>query len=133
MLGRCLNPRHPEFRNYGGRGISVSPRWRAFTAFLDDMGPRPNGATLERVDVNGHYAPDNCRWATPAEQANNRRNNRFLEHDGLRLTVAQWARRLRCNRSALLHRLNAGWPVAEALAQPFSREAHGGRRRLLLP
>jgi hypothetical protein len=74
MLDRCTNPNHVYFRLYGGRGITVCDRWRSFENFLADMGLRPEGRSLDRVDPDGIYEPTNCRWATAVEQRRNRRD-----------------------------------------------------------
>lgn len=83
MLRRCYNPKNSNYRYYGGRGIQVCARWRGdFGAFLADMGPKPSSKhTLDRIDVDGHYEPGNCRWATLIEQANNKRK-RAVVTDG---------------------------------------------------
>lgn len=72
MLQRCLQKTHDKYPRYGGRGITVCSDWRTFTNFLKDMGERPKNKTLDRINVNGHYEPSNCRWATMKQQAKNK-------------------------------------------------------------
>jgi hypothetical protein len=84
MRLRCTNPNDKVFKHYGGRGISVCERWESFENFIADMGKRPSAAhSIEREDVNGNYTPDNCVWATQREQARNRRNTVYIEHEGV--------------------------------------------------
>lgn len=73
MKTRCLNPKHDQYPNYGGRGIKIHEPWLKFENFLEDMGERPYGKTLDRIDNNGNYEPSNCKWSTNKQQARNRR------------------------------------------------------------
>jgi hypothetical protein len=75
MFSRCQNPNHADYKNYGGRGIRVIRRWESYEDFMADMGPRPEGMTLERKNVNGNYSKRNCKWASNKEQQRNKRNN----------------------------------------------------------
>lgn len=106
MLNRCRNKNAPHYKRYGGRGISVCEQWSSFENFLADMGERPKGMSLDRIDNGGNYEPENCRWATDEQQNENRRNTRWIEHDGLRLTASEWARRLGIRLPTLLESLS---------------------------
>lgn len=100
--GRCHREKDPGFKNYGARGIRMCDRWReSFEAFLEDMGLCPRDHSIERIDVNGNYEPANCRWANLVEQHSNRRDNRFIEVGGERVTLAQASRRLGVPRHRL--------------------------------
>lgn len=118
MLGRCYYPSTAHFDQYGGRGITVCERWHTFASFLSDMGERVTGMTLDRIDTNGNYEPDNCRWVSRKENSRNRRNNRILELDGVRLAVTAWADKVGLSKDTLMRRLRAGWDVRKALTTP---------------
>jgi hypothetical protein len=94
LKDRCLNSNSPDFKNYGGRGISVCPQWmHSFENFYADMGARPSAKhTLDRIDNNKDYSPRNCRWATRAVQMNNTRKNVFVEINGKKRTIAEWSK-----------------------------------------
>lgn len=106
MRKRCYSPSVIRYAEYGGRGISVCPEWKeSFEAFLADMGDRPEGMTLDRIDLNGNYTPDNCRWADKTEQANNKRNSFLITHDGKTQTAAQWSREIGVSGNVIRQRL----------------------------
>lgn len=115
MRQRCSNPNNPGYANYGGRGIKVCDRWSDFSNFLSDMGPRPKGMYIDRIDNNGHYEPSNCRWVTKSENNGNRRNCVLIEHGGKTKTIAQWARDLGIHRDTIGSRLKAGKTFAQAI------------------
>lgn len=126
MRQRCHNPNHPGYHRYGARGIRVCSRWRrSFTAFAEDMGPRPSKAhSVDRIDVNGDYKPSNCRWATAAEQANNREHT-LLVVDGEPLTKTKAAERLGLRPDQVVHvwrRLGREVSTREVKALSFRRK-----------
>lgn len=122
MIQRCTNPNNTHYDCYGGRGITVCDRWRNFLLFLEDVGERPTpGHTLERKDNTGNYCPDNIKWATRMEQSQNTRANHVFEHNGERLPVTAWARRLGVSYVCILNRIKRGWPVAKAVTEPSKR------------
>jgi len=110
---RCNNTNDTDFKHYGGRGITVCDEWDDYEAFLRDMGERPDGLTLDRIDVDGNYSADNCRWADAATQANNKRNNRTVVIDGIRANLSEWSRWLGVGHKTLSYRLDAGWTEEE--------------------
>lgn len=110
---RCYNTNSPLYKYYGGRGIKMSDLWRNdFGLFLADMGPRPKGYTIERVNNDGDYAPDNCRWATRKEQANNRRTSNLVTHGSETLSVMEWSRRLGVRHQTLGKWIKKGMTLA---------------------
>ncbi len=123
MKSRCYTKSNIGYPYYGGRGITVCDRWlHSFENFLSDMGERPGPEySLDRINPNGNYRPDNCRWATRETQDNNRRANRFLTWNGKTQTIAQWAKETGISKGTILNRLNWGWPIEDALSWPSER------------
>lgn len=116
MRKRCKNPSDPAFANYGGRGIRVCERWDDYVNFIADMGPKPSPKhTLDRINNDGNYEPENCRWATRVEQISNRRSTRSLTLSERTQTVAQWCRELDLNYGTVMWRLSDGADAAKAL------------------
>jgi hypothetical protein len=119
MKRRCANPRNRSYPCYGGRGIKVCERWRDFAKFFTDMGDRPSPLhTLERIDNDRGYEPDNVRWATRKQQRGNQRTHRtarLIEAHGKILTLSEWSRHLDIDKTTIAWRLNHGWPPEKAL------------------
>jgi hypothetical protein len=132
MWSRCTNPNVPGYPNYGGRGIKVAKRWEQFENFIEDMGPRPAGKRLGRLDIDGDYTPKNCRWMSLSESMNNRTDSTVLEYDGRQMSIADWARETDINPKTISARLRRGWTVAESLSgvdgRPGARAKKAVRR-----
>lgn len=119
MRARCNYTKHEAYARYGGRGIKVCERWHTFENFLADMGRRPDLThTLDRIDNNAGYSPDNCRWANRRDQILNSRAARYLEFRGETLNVKAMAARYGLSHQLLKHRLGKGWTLEEALTTP---------------
>lgn len=117
MRVRCSNPNDEFWMDYGGRGIKICDRWmESFSNFLEDMGEKPSKIhSLDRIDVNGNYEKSNCKWSTPVEQANNKRKTIKIEHNGVTLGSAQWAKANGISKQAVRDRVNSGWSHEEAI------------------
>lgn len=120
MRQRCNNPNRPDYKRYGGRGIKICEEWNDYTVFrkwalangYDDS------LSIDRIDVNGNYEPSNCRWADDYIQANNVRNNRIIEYQGQKFTMAELAKKLGLSYSALQHRVERNWPIEKIASIP---------------
>jgi hypothetical protein len=117
---RCHNPKNKDYDRYGGRGIVVCERWRhRFENFFADMGKRPSDEhSIDRIDNDGPYSPENCQWATGKQQARNRQTNRLIDFDGKTMTTADWAEHLGIERHIIENRIVKGWSVERALTVP---------------
>ena len=102
-------------KNYFDRGITVCERWLKFENFFEDMGMPLEGHSLDRIDNDGPYQKENCRWADKKTQCNNTRRNVFYEHDGKKQTISQWAEEVGIKQNTLLYRLARGWPFERAI------------------
>lgn len=116
MKQRCQNPRSQYYGDYGGRGIAVCERWMDFASFLSDMGPRPDGGMLDRINNDLGYSPSNCRWVNRKVQNVNRRNVRLITFDGQTMCLADWARKLGRNANVIKRKIfDEGRPLEEVL------------------
>ncbi len=132
MLARCYHKNHKSYPRYGGRGITVDERWRGengYYNFINDMGEPPTGYTIDRIENDGPYSKDNCRWSTRAAQNNNTSQNVRITYNGETLTLTEWARRLGTNITTVRNRIKLyGWSQEEAVSTPVGPK--GCNRRL---
>jgi len=116
MKQRCYYEKHKSFKDYGAKGIKVSDEWHDFEKFYNDMGSKPEGMTLDRIDTNKDYSKDNCRWATYKEQMRNTSRNNIIEFNGKSMCLTDWAKELNVSYSVLKMRLFRGWDLERALS-----------------
>lgn len=121
---RCRLKSDPAYYKYGGRGIDVCDRWfDSFQNFYADMGPRPKGMSIDRIDNDKGYSLDNCRWATYTAQSRNKRSNHLIEYNGKKMCITEWSEKTGIRKDTLRRRLvNYKWPVEKALTTPVNRE-----------
>jgi hypothetical protein len=132
MKQRCYNPKSKSYRYYGGRGVIIDDNWvydyMNFKQWAESNGYE-NGLTIDRIDVNGNYCPENCRWITMKEQCSNRRSNRFITYNGKTQTLSQWAEETGINLRTIKSRVDIrGWSIEQALSTPPKQRrgyAHG--------
>jgi hypothetical protein len=138
MHARCTDSKNKKFPAYGGRGITIDPRWAEFKNFMLDMGRKPDPKfTIEREDVNGNYEPKNCRWISRKDQGRNKRNSVFVTYEGRKLLLIDLVEELGLSRGTVYSRLKLGWTLAQAIALPIPPQkprrpyVKGGRKRKL--
>lgn len=132
MVSRCHDPKHVSFKYYGAKGISVCEEWRqSFHRFAADMGERPDGTSLDRIDSTASYSKSNCRWATIGQQNNNKSDTRHLTFNGRTMNLSAWAREIGTSPATLHHRIaKIGMSIEDALTVPVSRANAGSARKL---
>lgn len=119
MIQRCCNPSNRAYDRYGGRGITVCDKWKSWKGFFEDMGDPPDGLTLDRIDNSKGYYKENCQWATPTEQNENRRNTRRITFRGKTQSLKAWSRELGIGYLTLYSRIvRDGWSEEEAFVTP---------------
>ena len=116
MLDRCYREKNAKYSSYGGSGISVCDRWRvSFENFLADMGERPKGTSIDRINGLGNYEPGNCRWATAKDQQHNIKSNHMISFGGKTMCISDWSRETGIPTASLYYRLKAGWSESDML------------------
>jgi hypothetical protein len=124
MKQRCRNKNNKQFKDYGGRGITYDPRWESFAAFEKDMSEGyERGLTIDRIDNNGNYCKENCRWATRTTQCRNKRDNRLITYQGMSLTLPEWSEYIGLSSGTIRSRFYRGMTVEETLNPHLFRPA----------
>lgn len=122
MRQRCLNESNDSYHNYGGRGITICSEWDDFEKFLYDMGERPHGLTIDRIDNNKGYYKENCRWASKKTQLRNKRNNRIISWRGKDYTAIELCEMHGISHQVFTSRLKIGWDIDRAITQPVKKK-----------
>lgn len=118
MKDRCLNPRSISYNNYGGRGIAVCERWLSFKNFYEDMGDRPEGMSIDRIDADGNYEPSNCRWSDAATQSANTSKSLLIEINGISKRLPFWCKENGISNRVATDRIRKGWDPVKAVSFP---------------
>lgn len=117
MMKRCYDKNNNRYKNYGGRGISVCGKWKFFSGFLEDMGARPTGKTIDRINNDGSYCRENCKWSTKIEQMNNRTDNVYIEVKGVKKTISEWSRETGIKVGTIWYRKKSGMTDEESISK----------------
>lgn len=128
LRNRCENPNNRAYADYGGRGITVCERWSKFANFLHDMGEPLPGQSIDRIDNDKGYGPENCRWASRKEQNRNKRSLHLITAGGRTQLLSQWAEELGVTHRAILGRIKTGWSEEEAVMTPRVTKRKGIKR-----
>ena len=134
MISRCENPNQNHYDRYGGRGIKVCEEWHDFWNFVkwsDSIGVRPDGFTLDRIDNDGNYEPNNCRWANWNTQTTNKSSNVYIEYNGISKTMIEWCNDLNIHPHTLQNRIKRGWSIERALNQNPNANYLTARHKIL--
>lgn len=124
MKSRCYNPKNSSYKDYGQRGIIICDEWLDKTVGFENFAKWANEnnysdeLSIDRIDVNGNYEPNNCKWSTPSEQSKNKRNNKYLTYKGKTMTITDWAKEIGCAWNTIYYRMLRGLDIEEILAKP---------------
>jgi len=134
MKARCFNPNYKHYSNWGGRGITVCDRWlNSFENFLADIGLKPTSKhSLDRIDNDGDYFPENCKWSTRVEQQNNRRYNHLITIGCVTLTIAQWTKEMGFGETVIGDRLKLGWSEFDAVMTPLRSKLKNKKKHKII-